>query len=246
MGKRGRHKSNDNYNNRQPIREEEDSEQEFRGPQTENKINVQAKTQGQKAYIREIINNDIVLCQGPAGSGKTIVAIGMALQYVLGKNSTFKKIILMRPVKEACEESIGFLPGDIHEKMSVWAAPVADNLLEFMNKGKVDYLFKTQLIEVIPLAFCRGRSLNDAFIILDEAQNCSPKQMLMALTRIGKNSKMVVNGDITQNDSSGSGKTGLEDAIDRLSGMSGIGIVQLDESDIVRNPMIGEIIRRYQ
>lgn len=246
MGKRRKTKEFD----RGGYRDRDDSYSQFEQNEyerTENNIRngVQPKTLGQKHYIHEIINNDITICQGPAGTGKSLVAIGMGIQSLLAKGSKFKKIVLMRPVKEACDESIGYLPGSMDEKMAPWAAPIVDNLLVFLNQKMIENLFRMKKIEVIPLAFARGRSLNNSFIILDEAQNCTDKQMLMALTRIGEDSKMVITGDISQNDHSNGKITGLEDAINRLHDMPNVGIVELEESDIVRNPMIGEIIRRY-
>lgn len=208
-------------------------------------VQVEAKTRGQTGYIQDIVKNDIILCQGPAGCGKTIIAIGMALQDHYSKNRQYEKIIVMRPIKEACDEHVGYLPGDLDDKMAPWAAPILDNLMVFINGRIARELFRDQDIEVIPLAYARGRSLNNSFIILDEAQNCTPKQMLMALTRIGEGSKMVINGDISQNDASTT-ITGLEDAMQRLEGMPRVAVRTLYESDIVRNKMIGEIIERYK
>jgi phosphate starvation-inducible PhoH-like protein len=202
-----------------------------------------AKTPGQKRYIVEIKNNDVTFCVGPAGSGKTAIAIGLALQDVLSNNPTYKKIVVMRPVKEACDEHVGYLPGDLMEKMIPWAAPVVDNMAVFMDPRGIKGMFAHGIIEVVPLAYARGRSLNDSFIILDEAQNVAPKQMLMVLTRIGSNSKLVINGDVSQTDTVG--QNGLADAFGRLDGIRGISFVQLEEEDIVRNGLIREIIRRY-
>jgi phosphate starvation-inducible protein PhoH and related proteins len=207
-------------------------------------IVVSAKTEGQKRYIIEVKNHDITICMGPAGSGKTAVAVGLALEAILAKNPSYEKLIVMRPAKEACGEKIGFLPGDLSEKMGPWAAPVVDNMLVWVDQNTVKNMFHDKKVDIIPLAYARGRSLNNAFIILDEAQNCSKEQMLMALTRLGSNSKLVINGDINQSDI-GNVISGLEDAANRLQNMDRISIVEMDESDIVRNPLIGKILQRY-
>lgn len=205
---------------------------------------VTAMTQGQKKYIIEINNHSIIFCLGPAGTGKTAIAVGMALQHIMAPKPTYDKLVIMRPAKEACEEKMGFLPGDLGEKMGPWAAPIIDNMGVFIDHNAIKNLFFHRRIDIVPLAYARGRSLNNAFIILDEAQNCSPQQMLMALTRIGRDSKMIINGDIAQSDHRG--KSGLMDAIERLEGMGGVSVVRLGESDIVRNPLIGEILKRYE
>jgi len=213
-------------------------------PIREKNIIVLPKTSGQKKYIIEIMNNTITFCVGPAGSGKTAIAVGIALQSILAKNPIYDKLVVMRPAKEACGEKIGFLPGDLEMKMGPWAAPIMDNMLIWLEPPLIKKLFYEKKVEVIPLAYARGRSLNKSFIILDEAQNCNPDQTLMALTRIGNNSKIVVNGDLQQTDVS-DGVNGLEDAISRLEGMKDVSVIRLEESDIVRNPIIGQILKRY-
>jgi len=204
---------------------------------------VSAQTEGQKDYIREILNNDITFCYGPAGSGKTAVAVGIALQHICAPVPAYEKLIVMRPAKEACGERIGFLPGDLSEKMAPWAAPILDNMQVFIEPTQIKNLLWENRIEVIPLAFARGRSLNNAFIIVDEAQNVSPEQMLMVLTRLGKNSKMVINGDLAQTDIRGA--SGLYDAMMRLQQIDGIGFHRMIASDIVRHPLIAKILDRY-
>lgn len=201
------------------------------------------QTEGQKHYINTIQNSDITFCMGPAGCGKTIIATGLALQGLVTDNPIYERLVIMRPAKEACDENIGALPGDIGEKMSAWTAPVVDNMKVFLETSAINSLFHNEKIEVLPLAFARGRSLNNAFIIVDEAQNVSPKQMMMILTRIGKGSKMVINGDLAQSDIHG--KNGLFDAFERLDGIDGISFVELNEDDIVRSPIIKHIIKRY-
>jgi phosphate starvation-inducible PhoH-like protein len=208
-------------------------------------VTVSAQTRGQKQYILDIVNHDITICTGPAGCGKTIIPVGLALQAILAPNPAYEKIVILRPAKEACGERIGFLPGDMGEKMAPWAAPLVDNMKVFITEGQVKQLFYNHMIDVIPLAYARGRSLNNSFIILDEAQNCTKEQLLMVLTRIGKGSKMVVNGDLEQDDHP-QGGSGLLDAMERLEGMDGLAVTRLTDEDIVRNPMISEIIRRYK
>lgn len=220
--------------------EEETQEQRRRG----KRINVDAMTDGQKNYIMEILNNRITFCIGPAGTGKTAIAVGLGLKYILAAKPAYKKLIVMRPAREACGEGLGFLPGDLEDKMGPWIKPVLDNMVPFLSEKEIKEIVSKKLIEVIPLAYARGRSLSDCFIILDEAQNCSDKQMLMALTRMGKNSKIVVNGDTGQKDEDT--LDGLEDAISRLEDVNGIFVVRLGRGDIVRDTLIAEIIGRYE
>lgn len=226
----------------QEEQEEPNTRKFFRG--RPKGIVLQAQTDGQKHYINTIHNNDITFCMGPAGCGKTIIATGLALQGIVTENPIYERLVIMRPAKEACEENIGALPGDIGEKMSAWTAPVVDNMKVFLDSGAIKSLFYNEKIEVLPLAFARGRSLNNAFIIVDEAQNVSPKQMMMILTRIGQGSKMVINGDLAQSDING--VNGLYDAFERLDGVKGIAFVELDGDDIVRSPIIKEIVKRYE
>jgi phosphate starvation-inducible PhoH-like protein len=224
----------------------ENEDEKWRKPNDkfQQPIMVTARTPGQKQYIIAIKNSDITFCRGPAGSGKTAVAVGLGLQAIAAPNSEFDKLVIMRPAKEACDEELGHLPGDLSEKMGPWIAPVLDNMEVFASKAQIRNLFWEKKIEVIPLAYCRGRSLNNAFIIVDESQNITDKQALMILTRLGANSKMVVCGDLVQSDLRGI--SGLEDAMSRLDGVEGISFVELTEVDIVRHPIIAEILRRYQ
>lgn len=222
-------------------RQQEQQQKKFR-----DGVVVQGKSLSQKHYIAEIKNSDIVICTGPAGTGKTAVAVGLGLQAITAAQPAYEKMVVLRPVKEACGEHLGYLPGDLKEKMSVWVAPIIDNMEIFVDQNQIKNLFYEKKVEVIPLAYARGRSLNKAFILVDEAQNCSVDQMLMILTRLGMGSKLVINGDLTQCDSRYY-INGLKDAVERLQGMDGVSIIEMgcSKEDIIRNPLIAEIIQRY-
>ena len=199
-----------------------------------------------KQYLlSEIINkNDLVFSIGPAGTGKTFLAVLLAVKAL--KNGEVKKIILTRPAVEA-GESLGFLPGDLKEKINPYLMPLYDSLEDILGSEQVEKLIEKEIIEVIPLAYMRGRTLNDAFIILDEAQNTTDGQMLMFLTRLGYNSKMIVNGDLTQIDLNiNKNKSGLVVAVDKLKKIKGIDFIEFDNNDIVRNPIVSKIIDRFK
>ena len=204
---------------------------------------IKAKTLGQYNYLKAIRDNDITFAIGPAGSGKTYLAVVMAVQAL--KNDEVKKIVLTRPAVEA-GESLGFLPGDLKEKVDPYLMPLYDALNELLGSEKVESYLEKNTIEIIPLAYMRGRTLNDAFIILDEAQNTTSSQMLMFLTRLGLNSRMVVTGDITQIDLNiAKAKSGLKEAFKILKDIDGIRLVELKNEDIVRNHLVQKIIERY-
>lgn len=204
---------------------------------------IRAKTYGQHQLIEAIKANDIVFAAGPAGSGKTYLAVVMATLAL--KNGNVKKIVLTRPAVEA-GESLGFLPGDLKEKVDPYLMPLYDSLNELLGAEKVEALLEKKTIEIIPLAFMRGRTLNDSFVILDEAQNTTSQQMLMFLTRLGLNSKMVVTGDMTQTDLNiHRSSSGLREAFAILQGISGICHITLNNTDIVRNHLVQSIIERY-
>lgn len=199
-----------------------------------------------KQYIlSEIINkNDLIFSIGSAGTGKTFLAVLLAVKAL--KNGEVKKIILTRPAVEA-GESLGFLPGDLKEKINPYLMPLYDSLEDILGSEQVEKLIEKEIIEVIPLAYMRGRTLNDAFIILDEAQNTTDGQMLMFLTRLGYNSKMIVNGDLTQIDLNiNKNKSGLVVAVDKLKKIKGIDFIEFDNNDIVRNPIVSKIIDRFK
>src|SRR5882672_10126632 len=201
------------------------------------------KTVNQRRYIEAIERNDLVIGVGPAGTGKTYLAVAMAISALMSKRVS--RIILTRPAVEAGER-LGFLPGTLQEKVDPYLRPLYDALFDMMESEKVDKLLERAVIEVAPIAFMRGRTLNDSFIILDEAQNSTAEQMKMLLTRQGFNSKMVVTGDLTQVDLPSGKRSGLTDASEVLRGVEGISFVHFDERDVVRHPLVQRIVRAYE
>jgi phosphate starvation-inducible PhoH-like protein len=210
---------------------------------TFGKKNVTPKTLNQRIYLDALDRYDLVFGVGPAGTGKTYLAVAMAVAALLNKRVS--RIILTRPAVEAGEK-IGFLPGTLQEKVDPYLRPLYDALFEMLEAEKVEKFLERNIIEVAPIAFMRGRTLNDAFIILDEAQNTTPEQMKMVLTRQGFNSKMVVTGDITQTDLPAGRKSGLGNALEVLSGISEIRVVHFDERDVVRHSLVQKIVRAYE
>lgn len=207
------------------------------------KRTVVPKTVNQRVYLDMIEKLHLVIGVGPAGTGKTYLAVAMAVSALLNKQ--VQRIILTRPAVEAGER-LGFLPGTLQEKIDPYLRPLYDALFDMIEGDKVEKLMERNSIEVAPLAFMRGRTLNDSFIILDEAQNSTPEQMKMFLTRQGFNSRMVVNGDLTQIDLPLGRRSGLQDAVDVLHGVEGIGFVCFDERDVVRHPLVQRIVRAYE
>ena len=201
------------------------------------------KTATQRRYLEAIERNDLVFGIGPAGTGKTYLAVAMAIQALISKRVT--RIILTRPAVEAGER-LGFLPGSLQEKIDPYLRPLYDALYDMLEGDRVEKLVERAQIEVAPLAFMRGRTLNDSFIILDEAQNTTQEQMKMFLTRQGFNSKMVVTGDLTQMDLPTGRRSGLLDAAEILRGVEGISFVQFDERDVVRHSLVQRIVRAYE
>jgi phosphate starvation-inducible PhoH-like protein len=201
------------------------------------------KSVNQRRYIEAIERNDMVFGVGPAGTGKTYLAVAMAISAYLNKQVA--RIILTRPAVEAGER-LGFLPGTLQEKVDPYLRPLYDALYDMLDSERVEKLLERNVIEVAPIAFMRGRTLNDSFIILDEAQNSTPEQMKMVLTRQGFNSKMVVNGDITQIDLPTGRRSGLIDAIEVLKGVLGISFVQFDDKDVVRHTLVQRIVKAYE
>ena len=203
---------------------------------------VSPKTEGQHRYVKMVKNNDVVFSIGPAGTGKTYLSVAFALA-ALDANEV-DRIILCRPAVEA-GESLGFLPGDLKEKVDPYLAPLYDSLHTLYSESKLSQLLKNKTIEVVPLAYMRGRTLNSAYMILDEAQNATPLQMKMFLTRLGVGSRSIITGDITQVDLQNPKESGLLQASEILSGVEGIGFVRLDEKDVVRHPLVMKIIKAY-
>lgn len=204
---------------------------------------IKTKNSKQVEYYQKVLENDIVFAIGPAGTGKTFLAVAMALSEL--KINTVGKIILSRPAVET-GESLGFLPGDLKEKLDPYLKPLTDALFSMLSAEKLKSLFEKNIIEIIPLAYMRGRTLSDSFIILDEAQNATITQMKMFLTRLGHNSKVIVTGDITQIDLQRTEDCGLINANKLLQKIKGIGFVYFDEKDVVRHKLVAEIIKAYQ
>jgi len=203
---------------------------------------IKPKTPNQKHFIDTVKKNDIVIAVGPAGTGKTYIAVALAVRAL--KNKEIKRIIITRPAVEV-GENLGFLPGDLQEKIDPYLRPVYDALDDMIPSEKLKYYQENRVIEIAPLAYMRGRTLSDAFILLDEAQNTTPMQMKMFLTRLGQNSKLIINGDRTQIDLKPNQKSGLEDAIGIMKNVKGIGFVELDHKDVVRHQIVKEIIKAY-
>ncbi|MFK7737339.1 MAG: PhoH family protein [Pirellulaceae bacterium] len=204
---------------------------------------IKPRSPGQSRYLSAVRDSDLTLCRGPAGCGKTYLAVALAVEAL--KSSKIRKIVLVRPAVEA-GESLGFLPGDLQAKLNPYLRPLLDALNEMLDYDQVKYLMEHDVIEVIPLAYMRGRTLNEAFIILDEAQNTTCAQMKMFLTRMGEASKIVVSGDVTQVDLPGGVTSGLRDAWQRLHGIPGISFATMEAEDIVRHPLVQKIVGRYE
>jgi phosphate starvation-inducible protein PhoH and related proteins len=204
---------------------------------------VQPRSINQRKYVEAIEKNDMVFGVGPAGTGKTYLAVAMAVAAMNAKKVS--RIILVRPAVEAGER-LGFLPGSLQEKVDPYLRPLYDALYDLLEPERVDKMLEKNVIEVAPLAFMRGRTLNDAFIIMDEAQNTTIEQMKMFLTRLGNNSKAVITGDITQIDLPNPRKSGLVDAINVLDGVEGIQFCHFADSDVVRHALVQRIVRAYE
>ena len=204
---------------------------------------IRVKTLGQKIYVDSVKHHDVTFGIGPAGTGKTFLAVTLAVTAL--KRGQVKRIILTRPAVEA-GESLGFLPGDLKEKVDPYLRPVYDALYQILGKDQTTRMMEREIIEIAPLAYMRGRTLDDAFVILDEAQNTTIMQMKMFLTRLGFNSKMIVNGDMSQIDLPRRVKSGLVDAMEKLKGIKAIDFVHFSASDVVRHPVVADIINAYE
>lgn len=204
---------------------------------------LRARTDGQGRYVQALRTHDVVLCVGPAGTGKTYLAVGWAVSLL--RSGQVKKIVLVRPAVEAGER-LGFLPGDLVAKINPYLRPLFDALNEIMDHDTVKKYMESDIIEILPLAYMRGRTLSNACIILDEGQNATTAQMKMFLTRMGMNSKVIVTGDLTQTDLPRTIRSGLQDAVHRLRNVDGLAIVYLDQADIVRNPLVTRIVKAYE
>jgi phosphate starvation-inducible PhoH-like protein len=203
---------------------------------------IRAKTPGQRAIVEQAAKNDMVFAIGPAGSGKSYTAVAVAARAL--KNKQVRKIVLCRPAVEAGER-LGFLPGDLKEKIDPYLRPLYDALEDMIHAEKLKFLMEKNIIEIVPLAYMRGRTLNNAFIILDEAQNATEMQLKMFLTRMGIGSKIIVTGDVTQIDLPRTQRSGLIQCMNILKNIEGIGFVMLDERDVVRHPLIKSILKAY-
>src|SRR5215475_505676 len=227
----------------------EDATQSLRGVVSSSKQllvgkrNVTPKTLNQKLYLEAIEKNDMVFGIGPAGTGKTYLAVSMAVRALLEKR--ISRIVLTRPAVEAGER-LGFLPGTLQEKIDPYLKPLYDALYDMLDVERVDRNIERGIIEIAPIAFMRGRTLNDSFVILDEAQNTTAEQMKMFLTRIGYNSKAVITGDVTQIDLPSGKMSGLVEAERIISGVEGISFIHFNERDVVRHPLVQRIVRAYE
>jgi phosphate starvation-inducible PhoH-like protein len=204
---------------------------------------VAPRSPNQAAYMRLLERHDLVFALGPAGTGKTYIAVAQAVSLL--KQRRIDRVILSRPAVEAGER-LGFLPGDLKEKVDPYLRPLYDALQDMLPEGKLEKSIETGQIEIAPLAYMRGRTLSNAYIILDEAQNTTPSQMKMFLTRLGENSRMVITGDPTQSDLPPGMPSGLGDAVGKLRSLKAVGLVQFDQNDVVRHPLVSEIINAYE
>lgn len=203
-------------------------------------------TESQKRYFETLENNEITICTGPAGVGKSYIAMSAAVQLLMDPNNSYEKIIIVRPAVEA-EEKLGALPGNVEEKLDPYIFPSYYLLNKIIGKDSREKLKNTDIIEVFALAYMRGMNIDNSILIFEEAQNCTPKQMKLLLTRIGFNSKFFISGDLEQTDRyKDKTHSGLWDAIERFKGLNNIGIFQFESNDIIRNPLITKILDRYE
>jgi len=203
---------------------------------------ISPKGEGQARYVQAMLDHDLTFCLGPAGTGKTYLAVAVAV--ALLRQGKIKRIVLVRPAVEAGEK-LGYLPGDMQAKVNPYLRPLFDAMHDMMSFDQIKRFMQNDVVEVIPLAFMRGRTLNNAAIILDEAQNSTRQQMLMFLTRLGHYSKMIVTGDESQSDLAETQTSGFVDAVTRLAKVAGVAVVRLDGGDIVRHPLVSKVVQAY-
>lgn len=202
------------------------------------------KTENQTEYIRVMVENTVTLCHGPAGTGKTSVSVGLACEHlVAGK---VKKIIITRPIIESGGRGLGYLPGSFKEKIHPYLIPVLEEMSLYLNPQETKRYLDNDIIEIVPLEYMRGRNFHNCFMILDESQNATFEQIKMFITRVGRNSKAVINGDLRQSDLSSRDRSGFYKIIDRLDSLEDVAIIELTALDILRNPLIGKIIDRLE
>ncbi|MGL6073928.1 MAG: PhoH family protein [Fimbriiglobus sp.] len=242
LRKHSRLTSDDIKNVLEIIRNGESRGGQFSLGTTENGKFLRPRTDGQGRYIQALKNHEIVLAVGPAGTGKTYLAVAYAVSLL--RSGAVKKLVLVRPAVEAGER-LGFLPGDLISKINPYLRPLFDSLNDILDAELVKKYMESDIIEILPLAYMRGRTLSNACIILDEGQNATVSQMKMFLTRMGFNSRIIVTGDMTQTDLPRTIRSGLLDAVQRLRNVEGICIMHLDETDIVRNPLVAKIVKAY-
>ena len=210
-------------------------------------VKIEPRTDGQLSYVTLIEDNDITICNGKAGTGKTLLAVGMAIHLLKERPDKYTRIIMVRPAVTVKGEDLGFLPGDIEDKMKPFMMPMIDSLKFFMLNSDLMTLMDSGVIEISPISHMRGRTFNNCIIIFDEAQNSTFSQMKMVVTRMGFNTKLIIEGDITQSDldSGDVQNNGLRDAMTRFKGVEGVGICSLGSEDIVRSPILHRIIATY-
>jgi len=206
---------------------------------------IQYKNPAQKRFYKTISNKDITFCIGPAGCGKTYLSVHRALRELGDKDSPIDGIVIVKPLVEAAGERIGYLPGDIEEKTMPFMMSFYYNMEQIIGKQRLEVLKANNIIQVIPMAYMRGITLSDKFVILDEAQNATPEQIKMFVTRLGEGSRYIITGDLAQSDIK-RGKSGLEDAIKRFAGVHGVGLAQFKEKDIVRHSLVRRLLKRYK
>lgn len=244
MSKRGKRSFKDFNSGKSDNSFQQENHEEYNQP---SKIILEPKSHNQKIYLNALRNNQIIICHGSPGTGKTLLSIGFALQNIICKNPTYEKLIIIRSqiTNGGESEEIGFLAGSEEDKLRNSILPVRDNLKIFLSDGAIDLLIKRKQIETVHIGCLRGRSLNNCCICVEEGQNLSPSKILMILTRLGENSKLIISGDLNQSDLKSHEVNGLKDCIERLDGMDGVAICKMDHNDIVRNPLISSILYRY-